>query len=236
MAGDRDKLPTRSSDADIDGFLEKVRQSPRANAGSGVGRLIFAMDATASREPTWDTASHIQAEMFSEAAAIGRLLVQLVYYRGFRELHATPFTDDAAVMVRQMTAVRCLGGRTQISRVLAHAVRETERQKVNALVFVGDAFEEDIDAVCHRAGEMGLHGVPAFVFQEGNDVIVARAFKQIAQLSGGAYCQFNMASARILKELLAAVAIYAVGGHRALQDFHKRAGRTVLQIAARPRR
>jgi hypothetical protein len=188
------------------------------------------MDATASREPTWDRACHIQGQMFEETAALGGLEVQLVFYRGFRELKATPWVDNARDLLKRMTAVRCLGGRTQIARVLKHAANETRERKVNALVFVGDCMEEDVDALCHLAGELGLLGVPIFLFHEGHDATAAKAFKQIARLSGGAYCRFDAASAEQLRDLLRAVAVYAAGGQRALADFSRTAGATVLQL------
>ena len=97
----RDKLPPESSDAEVAAFLAKVAAIPPKAAG-GTGRLIFALDATVSREPTWDTACDIQAEMFAETASLGRLLVQLVYYRGFREFHASPFADDATALLGRM--------------------------------------------------------------------------------------------------------------------------------------
>jgi hypothetical protein len=174
--------------------------------------------------------------MFSETAALGSLKVQLVYYRGFRELNAGPFEADTAGLLARMTGVRCLGGRTQIGRVLAHALAETGRERVNALVFVGDAFEEPIDPVRDLAGQLGLSGVPVFMFHEGRDAVAGDAFRQIATLSGGAYCRFDDASAGILRNLLKAVAVFAVGGRRALEDFNRRAGRVVLSIGARRRR
>ena len=76
-------------------------------------------------------------------------------------------------------------------KVLQHARNETKSQKVGALVFVGDCFEEDVDAAGKVAGELGLLGLPAFMFHEGNEPLAAFAFKQIAQLSGGAYCSFR---------------------------------------------
>src|SRR5262245_16642685 len=73
---------TRSSRADIDAFLGEVKRLTPATAAGQRGRLIFALDATMSRQPTWDTACRLQADMFREAASIGGLAVQLVYYRG----------------------------------------------------------------------------------------------------------------------------------------------------------
>jgi hypothetical protein len=224
MADGKGKLPTQSSSAELDAFLRKVAQTPTPATHGQRGRLIFALDATASREPTWDRASHIQAEMFSETAALGGLDVQLVYYRGFGEFHASKWTARAEDLLADMTGVFCLAGRTQIVKVLERAIRETKSRKVNALVFIGDAFEESIDKAGHRAGELGLLGVPCFMFHEGRDPVAGRAFQQIARLSGGAYCHFDASSARQLKELLRAVAVFAAGGHRALADYSKRQG------------
>jgi hypothetical protein len=231
MANDRDHLPAKSTSAEVAEFLDKLARAPTVRPAGGRGRLIFAMDATASREPTWDRACHIQGQMFEETANLGGLEVQLVFYRGFGECRASPWVASSRDLVAKMTAVRCLGGQTQISRVLKHAVAETKKTKVNALVFVGDCVEEDIDALCHLAGQLGVLGVPCFMFHEGNDPIARSAFTQIAKLSGGAYCSFDAASAHMLRELLSAVAVFAAGGRRALENYGKRAGAEVRLIA-----
>ncbi|MPY76074.1 MAG: VWA domain-containing protein [Alphaproteobacteria bacterium] len=224
------KLPDKSPDADVTDFLSKVAATANPKAAGRKGRLVFALDATASREPTWDRACHIQAEMFSETAALGGLEVQLLYYRGFGECRASRWAADAPELLRLMTGVRCLGGQTQIRKVLTHAIRESAKGKVDALVFVGDAMEEDIDRLCHLAGELGLLGAPVFLFHEGGDPIVRRAFEQIARLSGGAYCPFDSASAQQLRDLLSAVAVYAAGGRQALLDFEGRRGGGRLRL------
>jgi hypothetical protein len=90
--------------------------------------------------------------------------------------------------------------------------------------------EEDIDRLCHLAGELGLLGVPVFLFHEGGDPIVRRAFEQLARLSGGAYCPFDSASAQQLRDLLSAVAVYAAGGRKALLDFEGRRGGGTLRL------
>jgi hypothetical protein len=224
------KLPEKPSDTDVADFLDKVAVTASTKPSGQKGRLVFAMDATASREPTWDRACHIQAEMFSETAALGGLEVQLVYYRGFGECQASRWASDAKELLRLMTGVRCLGGQTQIRKILSHAIRETGKRKVDAVVFVGDAMEEDIDRLCHLAGELGLLGAPVFLFHEGGDPIVRRAFEQIARLSGGAYCPFDAASAQQLRDLLSAVAVYAAGGRKALLDFEGRRGGGTLRL------
>lgn len=222
--------PAAGRQGDVDAFLEKLRATPAPASGGRRGRLVFALDATASREPTWDRACQLQGEMFEATAELGGLDVQLVFYRGFRECKASPWVSDSRALLGRMTAVRCLGGQTQIGRILRHAIKETRKQKVGALVFVGDCFEEDIDRVCATAGELGMLGVPAFLFHEGHDPIAERAFRQIARLTGGAYCPFDASSARQLKDLLGAVAVYAAGGHKALADYGRRRGGEAVRL------
>ena len=220
-----------SSRADIDAFLQKVAATPPTKPAGRRGRLLFAIDATASREPTWDMACQIQSEMFASTDDIGGLEVQLAFYRGFGEMKVTSWLESPDELVRRMTKVRCLAGRTQIRKLLRHALKETNTQKVDALVFVGDVVEEDIDELGHFAGQLGLVGTPVFVFHEGGEPVSRRAFEQIAKLSGGAYCGFDAGSAQQLRELLAAVAVFSAGGRRALEDLGKRKGGRVLQIA-----
>jgi hypothetical protein len=188
------------------------------------------MDATASREPTWDRASQIQAAMFSETASLGGLSVQLCFYRGFRELEASPWYQEADALLRRMTRVRCAAGLTQIGRVLRHALSETARERVNALVFVGDCVEEDPDPLADLAGRMGLMGVPVFVFQEGQEPQAVKVLKTIASLSGGAYAPFDSSSPEALRDLLSAVAVYAAGGRKALEELGRRRGDAVRRL------
>jgi hypothetical protein len=188
------------------------------------------MDATASREPTWDRACHIQAQMFQETAALGGLEIQLCYYRGYRDFQGSPWLSDANALLKNMTAVRCAAGYTQIERVLAHTLEELRRGRVNALVFVGDCMEEDPERLCHLAGQLGVVGVPAFVFQEGIDPSAEQAFRAIARLSKGAYCRFDASSAGQLRDLLSAVAVYAAGGRQALERFGRGRGGVALQL------
>ena len=214
-----------SSGKEIARFLSQVKAMPPAARASGKrGRLIFAMDATMSRQPTWDRALDIQAEMFAETARIGGLDVQLVYFRGFRECRASPWVSDPAALARLMTKVDCRGGHTQIGRVLKHVRGEVKKGKVGAVVYVGDCMEEHIDELCTTAGEIGLLGTPCFMFQEGHDPVAERAFKEIARLTRGAWCRFDAASPRTLRDILKAAAVYAAGGREALADYSRREG------------
>lgn len=206
---------TKSSAAEISAFVANVRAfTPKTDGRSG--RLVFALDATMSRQPTWDMACQLQADMFREAGEIGGLDVRLVYFRGLSECRASPWISDTEKLARLMTKIHVEGGHTQIGRVLTETRREAVKEGVRALVFVGDAMEENIDTLCAKAGELGLLKVPCFMFQEGGDRVAENAFRQIAKLSGGAYCRFDPGAAAQLRELLRAVAAYAAGGREAL--------------------
>jgi hypothetical protein len=212
-------VPEAASRAEIDAFLNRVSAlAPAVDRG----RLMFALDATMSRQPTWGQACRLQADMFGEAAAIGSLTIQLVYYRGLAECRASPWISEPQRLGALMSRINCRGGHTQITKVLAHARRENDNAKVAALVFIGDAMEEELDDLCAAAGELGLHNVPAFMFQEGFDPVCEQAFREIARLTRGAYCRFAPGAAHELAELLRAAAAYAAGGMRALTDLKAR--------------
>lgn len=231
MAGADNKIPQKSDKATINAFLKKVKATPMTKPAGKRGRLIFAMDATASREPSWDRACHIQGEMFNSTDLLGGLDIQLCYFRGFGEFKATQWLSSSTQLLKHMTSVSCQGGITQIEKVLRQAIKQTKLNKVQALVFVGDSMEEDVDTLCHLAGELAMLGVPAFLFHEGADPVAQRAFKQIAQLTRGAYCSFDGTSAEQLKDLLKAVAVYAAGGQSALKKFSKNHSEIVRKLS-----
>lgn len=218
----------QASSGDVAEFLQRVKTLAPQKTG-GRGRLVFAMDATMSRQPTWDMALALQADMFHAVKEVGSLDVQLVYFRGAGECRSSKWVGDPDALARLMTTVDCHGGYTQIRKVLSHARQEAEKKKINALVYVGDCMEEDADDLCGRAGELALHGVPVFLFQEGGDARAERTFREIARLTKGAWCRFDAGSAEQLRELLTAVAVYAAGGHRALAQLNGRAARLLLE-------
>ena len=220
--------PAHASDAEVAEFVRRMKQLA-PSSGAGRGRLIFAMDATMSRQPTWDMALALQADMFKAVKAVGRLDVQLMYFRGSGECRASKWVSDPDALAGLMAQVACAGGFTQIRKVLSHAREESDKKPVNALVYVGDCMEEDVDELCGRAGELALLGVPVFLFQEGADARAERAFREIARLTKGAYCRFDAGSAAQLKDLLSAVAVYAAGGRKALAALGGRASRRLLE-------
>ena len=231
----RQQPAAASPRAEIDAFLSQVKSLGPGTQSGQRGRLIFALDATMSRQPMWDQACSLQADMFRETAVIGGLDVQLLYFRGLAECRASRWVSDARQLGGLMEKIDCRGGHTQIGKILAHARRENEAKKVQALVFVGDAMEEPIDDLCAAAGQLGLLGVPAFVFQEGHDAVAEQAFREIARLSRGAYCRFDISAAHELAELLRAVAAYAAGGIKALSDLKARHSSGATKLLAQLR-
>ena len=221
-------LTSREADrAVIDAFLAKHRGIEARQAPPG--RLIFAMDATMSRQPTWDLAIGLQSEMFRVVKDIGGLDVQLVYFRGMDETRASKWTQDPNKLARMMSKVTCQGGYTQIRKVLRHIRQEAKQRRVHAVVYIGDCMEEKVDELCAYAADLGARRVPIFMFQEGQDTTAESAFKEIARLSRGAYCSFDEGSAKQLRSLLTAVAAFATGGRKALQATKSREAVLMLE-------
>jgi hypothetical protein len=198
---------------EVDAFLaEKRAAQPRSPR-----RLIFALDATMSRQPTWDLASQLQSEMFEEVAAIGDLSVRLVFYYGFGRCQQSPWIADSRKLASMMRRITCEAGVTQIHKVLTRACEETKIIKVAALVFVGDAVDGDnASTLAKIAKELGQLHTPVFMFQEGDDGEAEEMFRMVAKLSRGAYSRFDPGSAKQLAALLRAVAAFAAGRIKAL--------------------
>lgn len=224
---EKSKLSPRenSSSSEIAAFIKSAKNTNPA----GAGRLIFALDATMSRQRTWDRAMSIQASMFDAVGKAGSLFVQLVYFRGFGECRASKWVVNAKALRDLMTGIDCRGGQTQISKVLAHAVKENGKERVAALIFIGDAMEEDIDELCQKAGELGLKNTRCFFFQEGRDGLTEQAFRELARLGAGAYFRLGPNSASELAGLLGAIAVYAKGGLNALTSDNKPENRLLLE-------
>ncbi|MBI1209037.1 MAG: VWA domain-containing protein [Azospirillum sp.] len=224
-----------SSRTEIDAFVQRMATMTASKARRG--RLVFAMDATSSREPSWDQACQIHGEMFEATESLGGLDVQLAYFRGYSECRTSPWMSQARDLLQRMAAVRCQAGQTQIGRILTQAIKETKQAKVNAVVYVGDCVEEDSRRLGDLAGELGLLGVPVFVFHEMGDREAPRArpvFEAIAKRSGGAYCPFDASSPQQLKDLLSAVAVYAAGGRLALEHYGRGKATLVGMLTYQP--
>ena len=211
------KLPSRrSSSQEIQRFLQQSKTITQFVDRQP--RLLFGIDATASRQPTWDSACHLQQEMFRATDKVATLAVQLCYFRGFNDFYASRWLTDSMQMAQLMGQVSCEGGHTQIARMLRHAQSEHRKSEIRAAVFIGDAMEENADTLCDLAGQCALLKLPLFLFQEGLNPTVEETFRTMAKLSGGAYARFDARSASTLAGLLGAVASYAAGGRKALRS------------------
>lgn len=218
MAKPVKKVPAaRKTGSAVDRFLADAHAT-HPPVPSGTQRLIFAMDATASRAPTWDLACSLHAELFGAARDSGDLAVQLVYFRGIADFHHSSWNATPDALLATMLGVGCLGGRTQIVRVMEHARREAAAMPVRALVLVGDSFEEDPAAAAAAAGQLAVYGVRMFLFQEGADPTAGRVFGELARISRGAHIPFRSGSADELRQLLRAVAAYAARGREGLAE------------------
>lgn len=224
MAASPDSVPARAAAAAVDDFLKQARDVAPARADEVSGRLVFALDATMSRQPTWDLALSLQGRMFEAASGHGGLAVQLVYFRGFGECKASNFVTGGRGLAALMSTITVRGGHTQIGKVLTHVREESKVRRIGALVYVGDAMEERSDDLAQIAGELSLLGVKAFMFLEGADPAAARSFREIARLTGGAFAAFDASAPAKLAELLAAAAAYAAGGRAALEDHARKSG------------
>jgi hypothetical protein len=209
---------------DLAAFLDEVKAT---HALAARGRLIFGLDATASRNRTWDMATTLTAGMFREASAVGSLDLQLVYYRGDRECRASGWVSDTDRLVKIMTKIACEPGETQIERILAHAIKETAKLQVNALVFIRDAIEESLDILAARARELGRLGAPVFMFQEGNDPGVSERFRTLRRTRAALTRSSTQGPQSNWANCLRAVARFATGGIAALEG-RKDAGSTLL--------
>ena len=222
--------PPASRDA-VKRFLAVAKTHPPVASKAATRRILFALDATASREPTWDLAMNLHAELFQAAtgaSAGGATAVQLAYYRGHNEFHASPWSTSPAALLRHMTGVACRGGLTRIERVLGHALGEARRAPVAAAVFVGDCCEEPPPLLTAAAGRLALFKLPFFMFQEGHDPAAAQVFGDIARITGGAHAPFDAGGANRLRALFQVVAEYAARGRRGVGALRHEAARAVL--------
>ncbi len=214
-------------------FLNQADQTPAVAPAGAAGRLGVIIDATMSREATWDMAMSIQGEMFAAAAEHGGVLVRLTYFRGVGDCRASSWTPDPQVLGRAMSTVRCHAGATQYRRALSDLLKEARQAKVAGCVVIGDAFEEHLDEVAAIAGELGMLGVRGFFFHEGRDMGARRAFEELARAMRGVCLPFDAGAADALRQLLGAAAAYAAGGDQGLRAYAERKGGAARQVAGR---
>jgi hypothetical protein len=199
------------------GMVERTAPLPAQRSG----RLIVALDLTASREATLEHARIATAAMFDAIKAFGAIAVKLVYYRGSHECKASAWHDDASVVSRSMLGLSCKTGATQIARTLRLAL--AEKEKLSGVIFIGDHCEEDGWDLDDLAAKLGKKGIPIFVFHEvrEQDSLALHAqpiFRGMAKASGGVYAQFKPDSGAVLREVLSSIAAFSTAGHEGLKQ------------------
>ena len=184
------------------------------------GRLMFALDATASREPTWAIARDLQAKMFREAAPIGRLDCPAGLLSGRRVPSVEMGVKRGAT--RATDEPDRLSGRLYADWQGPRACTSRDRESRQSRHWYSSAtpWKRTSSTLAAMAGKLGTQGVPIFLFQEGRDAAVRSAFRLLALKSGGAYFEFNPDASRAVEQLseqLNAVARLAVGDAEALE-------------------
>jgi len=181
---------------------KSVLHRPSGSPALPRGRLVFSIDATASRQRAWHIARDLQAHMFIEAGSVGMLNLQLVYFQG-TVCRASRWASRGEELARWMSTIECEGGLTQIERILRHVLREHQNAPVQAVTFSGDAMEEDLGVLGALADELGTAGVPLHMYQEGNDAVVRNAFRLLALKTGRTCSAFNPTVPQTIERLSA---------------------------------
>jgi hypothetical protein len=198
------------------GVLAGPERSLPAEATPTRPRLVFGFDATASREPAWAAARQVTDALV--CALPGELDVALAVHGGSRLHTFTPFTANPAVLRDRAAAIGCIAGHTQMLPILSRALAAPG---VRVVTYIGDVFEESLGRGRRLADEMGRRGVKLFVLHDVADWNARRdaeIFLDLARRTGGCLLPFDAKAPDRLRELLGAVAVYAVGGVALLEQ------------------
>ena len=179
-------------------------------------RLIFGFDATASREPAWETARDVTDALVQ--ALPGELDVALAAHGGTRLHTFTAFTNDAQTLRDLAASITCKAGHTRMLPILSGSL---ERPGVRVVTYIGDVFEESLRRGRQLADTMGGRGIKLIVLHDTSDWNArqdAEIFLDLARRTGGCVLPFDANAPGRLRDMLAAVAVYAVGGLRLLHE------------------
>ncbi len=190
--------------------------TPDATASTpGRPRLVFGFDATASREPAWETARQVTDTLVR--AVPGQLDVALAVHGGGTLHTFTDFTSNPNTLRDRAASIRCRSGATRLLAILQRALAAPG---VRAVTYIGDVYEESPTRGRRLADEMGRRGTKLFVLHDVADWTARRdaeIFLDLARRTGGCVLPFDASAPDRLRELLAAVAVYAVGGTKLLK-------------------
>lgn len=200
-----------------------ARAVERAKADRTRVRIGFIVDATASRDAAWEQAQTVQGRMFQSVGGLGRVSLRLVHFGG-GDLTDHGWSEDTRQLAARMAAVRCRQGLTQVLPALRVFLDDGE--KVDAVILVGDAFEEEpADALllCHA---LRIRGIRVFAFFEGDLHAAEDQFRLIADMTGGRFARLG--DDLPLAELCEGVALLAAGGEKAVRRLGSERARRLL--------
>ncbi len=193
------------------------RPAPLSEHGTTLRpRLVFGFDATASREPAWAAARQVTDALVR--ALPGALDVALAVHGGSRLHTFTDFTSNPAALRDRAASVQCQSGATRLLPILSRAMAA---QGVRVVTYIGDVFEESPARGRKLADAMGQRGIRLFVLHDVADWNARRdaeLFLDLARRTGGCVLPFDTEAPDRLRELLAAIAVYAVGGTALLTE------------------
>ena len=179
-------------------------------------RLVFGFDATASREPAWAMARTVTDALVR--ALPGELDVALAVHGGGMLHTFTPFTSDANALRDRAAGIRCIAGQTRLLAILARSLREPG---VRVITYIGDVYEESLTRGQRLADELGTRGIKLIVLHDTSDWGARRdaeVFLDLARRTGGCVVPFDLGAPGRLRDILAAAAVYAVGGEVMLRE------------------
>lgn len=188
-------------------------------------RIVFAVDATMSRQTFWTEAKTLQEEMFFQIQRCGsRVSTQLASYSGDtynRDIDVSPWYSEPGKLCDRMDEVRCVAGGTQIAKVFEHAVRECTAHKVDALILVVDSCEEAEHDLLPLAYEVGKRNIQFFLFDDKQRTTcrqgeTERVFKSIVDAAQGYYAPFDDTSPDVIRDYLRTVTAAATRNKRAM--------------------
>jgi hypothetical protein len=191
-------------------------EPPAESAPPTRPRLVFAVDATASREPAWAAARQVTDALVK--ALPGELDVALAVHGGTRVHTFTAFTSDAATLRDRAAGVVCQAGMTRMLPILSASLKQ---QSVRVVIYIGDVFEESLPHGRNLADSMGARGTKLIVLHdtaEPSGRRDAEVFWDLAKRTGGCVLPFDANASGRLRDLLSAVAVYAVGGEKLLRE------------------
>lgn len=210
----------------------------QTSQSQGNGRVGLFFDATGSRSEGWPAKKEIQMSMFEEIRRMGgNLNLRVMYYSGETMGEEGGVKDfgwmkDPAQIAGVIRGVECAGGSTEIIPGLKKFLVDDPKEAAASVIFCGDAFEEgygsDIESALGPVAEkLARQGTKVFTFLEGDSSNAEKAFRFLAERTGGAFAKFG-SDLSLLKDLCAGVALMSVGGAQALRKLQNSQAQLLL--------